>query len=896
MAKVHVIPHTHWDREWYFSEEDSSVLLYYDLDDILDILENNNNFNSFLLDGQVSIIEDYLNVKPENKERIKKLVESGRLLIGPWYTQTDEMVVSGESIVRNLLYGTELSNKAGGYMAMGYLPDSFGQSCQMPQIFRGFDFDSVVLWRGISDLDTGRTEFNWESPDGSRVFAYQMRLGYSIGQNLRCEIADINGRVIKTVDKLAKMTDTGCVMLPNGGDQVPVQKDLSVIINRLNEIDTHNEYVISNFPDAIRELKDSGANFKTITGEFTKPKTMRVHKSIYSSRYDLKKLNSDAENRLTMAVEPAFTVGSLFGFEYPGGLIERAWKLILKNQAHDSIGGCNSDSTNDDIKNRAKKANEIIDGTLNIIFKKMIRSIKSTKDGFKLMLFNSLPYKRDMVMKCELVTENKNFAIFKGDSEIEFTIEEQSEIKGGIYTYATPEGEKTGSLPSYFISKVYIKADSIPAAGYDVYYIQDSKNNSEILQPANDNFIENEYYRVCINKNGSVSIYDKKNNSLIDGCLVFEDNGNDGDEYNYSPPDNDLYISSVNSKCEMEVYKSKYVQKAVIRTVLKVPSDLDKRKSGVLDEQIPIVSQIVLDTCSQAINFNVEIDNNAKDHRLRVLFNTMIKSDHSYADTQFGIIKRGIDIFDQLKDNSKEPWKEVPVNIEPMLSMVELNDGNRGTALLTKGIKEYQIIGDENDTIALTLMSTTGVLGKDNLLLRPGRASGISNTTVYTPSAELLGRLQFEFALYMHEGGIENSRAQVLAKELNSPVISYEDQNLCTFRHRLDRFELNAENIEMPEAFSLFELDNNLILSGLKKAEDGRGYIIRVSNPGLEKINPVPLKFNIKVDLVETNLSERLVGSLKTGSIFDLGTFNPCQVKTFRVNPNTLPVGSNPLP
>lgn len=886
MAKVHVIPHTHWDREWYFSEEDSSVLLSYNLDEILDTLENNNGFHSFLLDGQISILEDYLNIKPENKDRIKKLVASGKLLIGPWYTQTDEMVVSGESIVRNLLYGTILSKEFGCHMPIGYLPDSFGQSCQMPQIFKGFDIDSAVLCRGISDLDTDKTEFFWESSEASKVFVYNTRLGYSIGQNLNYDMAYVRDRIIKTVEDLSKMTDTGCVVLPNGGDQVPIQKDLDFIIKKINEIDKHNQYIISSYPDVIKDLKESGADFKIIKGEFTKPKYMRVHKSIYSSRYDLKKLNSEAESRLTMALEPVCVIASIFGFEYPKGLIDRAWKLMLKNQAHDSIGGCNSDNTNDDIKNRAKKAHEIIDGTLNIILKKIVRSIKYSKDGLKLILFNPLPYKRNVIYGCELVTANKDFAIFKGDKQIEYVIAEQTEMKGGIYTYMTPEGEMTGNLPNYYISKVYINANSIPAAGYCTYYIKDSKNSFEKMRPAKDNFIENKYYKVTINENGSIKIYDKKNHSQIDKCLIYEDSGNDGDEYNYSPPLDDLHTSSENSSCEFEVCKSKYIEKAVVKILLKAPSDLEEREKGILDQQIPITTQIELDAYSDVINFKVEMDNNIKDHRLRVLFNTGIKSQYSYADTQFGIIKRKIDLSDQLEDNAKKPWKEVPVNIEPMLSMAELNDGNRGTALLTRGIKEYQIIGDENEIIALTLLSTTGVLGRDNLVLRPGRASGINNTTVYTPDAELLGKVNFEFGLYMHEGNISNSRAQALAKELNSCMISYEDQNLCTLNNRLDRFELNHEDIEMPESFSFAELDKNLILSALKKAEDGKGYIIRIFNPKMETLNPSPLKFNDTVDLIETNLSERAIGSLKTGMSFDMGIFKPCEVKTFRINRN----------
>lgn len=133
MAKqVHIVPHMHWDREWYFSAEESKILLINNMEEIMERLENDSDYPTYTLDGQTSVLEDYLTMMPQNKERLKKLVQDGRLIIGPWYTQTDEMVVGGESIVRNLLYGHKDCQEFGSCMNIGYLPDSFGQSGQMP--------------------------------------------------------------------------------------------------------------------------------------------------------------------------------------------------------------------------------------------------------------------------------------------------------------------------------------------------------------------------------------------------------------------------------------------------------------------------------------------------------------------------------------------------------------------------------------------------------------------------------------------------------------------------------------------------------------------------------------------------------------------------------------------
>ena len=138
IKNIVVLPHTHWDREWYFTSSKSLVYSLKDFDEILDYLEDNSEIESFILDGQTSIIEDYLQMRPENTDRMKALVTKKRIMTGPWYTQPDTLVISGESLIRNLLYGTRSAKELGHSMAMGYLPDSFGMSAQMPMIYNGF--------------------------------------------------------------------------------------------------------------------------------------------------------------------------------------------------------------------------------------------------------------------------------------------------------------------------------------------------------------------------------------------------------------------------------------------------------------------------------------------------------------------------------------------------------------------------------------------------------------------------------------------------------------------------------------------------------------------------------------------------------------------------------------
>ncbi|MCW8926173.1 MAG: hypothetical protein OQJ84_07955, partial [Xanthomonadales bacterium] len=164
--RVILVPHTHWDREWYFTTRQSKVLLLESLAVVLDELEAG-RLPVFVLDGQTSLLEDYLQNAPYERERIARLVSGGKLKIGPWYSQTDQCVVGAESIVRNLLYGIRDCREFGGHMEIGYVPDSFGQTEQLPQILAGFGLKRCVFWRGWWEGIHEATEFEWASRDGS---------------------------------------------------------------------------------------------------------------------------------------------------------------------------------------------------------------------------------------------------------------------------------------------------------------------------------------------------------------------------------------------------------------------------------------------------------------------------------------------------------------------------------------------------------------------------------------------------------------------------------------------------------------------------------------------------------------------------------------------------------
>ena len=183
--KAHVISHTHWDRAWYLPFQSFRIRLVRLIDRMLETLENDPDYKSFLLDGQMLPVEDYLEIRPGHRESIKKLIQEERLFVGPWYALADEFLVSPEALIRNLMLGIRFAEDLGGVTKVGYIPDSFGHIAQLPQILAGFGIDSAVFWRGLGDEgEELGDEFFWQAPNGSQVLTIHMRKGYFNASNL----------------------------------------------------------------------------------------------------------------------------------------------------------------------------------------------------------------------------------------------------------------------------------------------------------------------------------------------------------------------------------------------------------------------------------------------------------------------------------------------------------------------------------------------------------------------------------------------------------------------------------------------------------------------------------------------------------------------------------------
>lgn len=878
--KVHVVPHSHWDREWYFTTSRSKVYLMKDLKDVLDTLESNPDFKYFMVDAQGSLLDDYIKWMPQDKDRITKLVKEKKLVIGPWYTQTDQLVISGESIVRNMYYGMKRCETFGGYMNVGYVPDSFGQSGNMPQIYKEFGIDDTLFWRGVSDDMVNHTDYNWRGDDGSVVFTTQIPFGYYIGGNIPEDPKQSEEFWQKECfEKAGGRSATKHIYFPNGFDQAPIRTNLPEIIKERNEKDPENEYVISCIEDYIKDVKSENPELEEVSGELVIAKHMRIHKSIFSSRSDLKVMNTQIQNYVTNVMEPLLALSYNLGNDYPHEAVGEIWKLLFENAAHDSIGSCISDTANEDVYVRYKQARDIAVNLVELHSRLIATSVKNDAE-MTFTLINTLPQKRNDTVVIKTYIPGGDFAILdeKGN-KVDYTVIESRDLTDYVLSQTIKlDPSRKFYVPSKVLeATIAIKTNDVPAFGYVQYTLDTKGNSAKNLEKKNT--LENEFYAINVEEDGSLTITDKENNVTYKNQGVLVENGDDGDSFNYSPPRKDLEVFSNKSECSVEVSGSDIYDQAVIKFNMVVPKDLEERAEGKVSVNLPITMTVALRKDSKVIDFNVHVDNKGLSHRLCVLFDSQIVSSFNYADEQFGSIKRPNYYEKEMKlymasaenktekktgvqelanwANDQSTWQEPPISIEPTQSYVSLTDGKQGIAVIPQGVREYEVLDDH--MIRLTLFRTYGFMGKENLIYRPGRASG--ERIIETPAAQLLKEMDFAFGFTTYASDINEANVDTLAKAYNTNIEVYTYAEFLNGRLIFSQREIEGTK---ESRYSLFETENKLVVSAIKKAEDNDGYIIRLFNGKNHENISDTIKFNFDVkEAYYTNLREEKTEDIK---------------------------------
>lgn len=873
MKKIHVVAHTHWDREWYFSDNEAFIQFSYHMDEVIYALENG-ELDYYYLDGQLSILDDYLKVYPNQETKIKELVEGNKLFIGPWYTQMDEFVVAGESVVKNLQIGIDMSKRLGGHTALGYLPDSFGQGKDMPKIYNGFGIEDAVFWRGMPNEVTKSREFYWTAEDGSKVLTINIRNGYYAG------VALVEGEIYQKkaiLDIVSEDSATTNITLPVGGDQRAVDRNLKAIIEEANK-EFAEEYQIeeSNYPHIFNLLKKEATDLPTVQGEFMSGSVSKIHRSIYSSRYDLKKINDTIENRLIFQLEPLMLMADDLGIPFKRELMDYTWKLILKNHAHDSIGGCNTDKTNEMIMARYKEADQLSYSTVDYLVRKIAESIEGIQEN-DLVLFNTLPYRRTEPYTLEVSTKKTTIKLFDDQHhEIPFQLISTEKVYAGEVRRSESDYDEA---KYYYIHKISF-INELPALSYQIVSVEEQDESATQEKPValEETMIENAAYKITFS-NGQFSILAKEQGITYKNCLHVEESGDEGDTYDYSP----AYFDSIHhlffETAEVAIQSGKFLSTMSVTGSWFVPKDLAARKAQKVDTEIEYTLTLSLKNDSKRVDMKLSLNNQALDHRMRLVVKTPVKSQVSYADTLFGIVERN-NHDPHIHDWRELGWKEEPTEIYPMIHYANTHDLETSWTVMSKGIKEYQVLDSD---MYITLFRGVGFLGRPELLRRPGDASGNQFRYIPTPDSQLLGTLEMELSLIIAtDYNPADIQREYQMYSVDTPY--YQVQTLNRFTNPIQYFQSNKVDhlTTLKKSIDLSELP--LVFSAIELSRDGEWINIRLYNPLLEetvKAEIIPLATQAHVRFV--NLNGDLITSLGLINEIPLGDFKPGQIKTISI-------------
>ena len=724
------------------------------------------------------------------------------------------------------------------------------------------------------------TDYNWRGDDGSVVFTTQIPFGYYIGGNIPEEPEENEEFWQKEcLEKAGGRSATRHIYFPNGFDQAPVRTNLPQLVKERNEKDPENEYVISCIEDYIKDVKSENPELEEVQGELVIAKHMRIHKSIFSSRSDLKVMNTQIQNYVTNVMEPLLTISYNLGNEYPHEAVAEIWKLLFENAAHDSIGSCISDTANEDVYVRYKQARDIAVNLVELHSRLIATNVKNDAD-MTFTAINTLPQKRkDTVIVKTYVPGGKFAIIDEKGNDVDYTIIKSRDLTDYVLSQTIMlDPSRKFYVPDQVLEvTMAIKANDVPALGYVQYSIDTQKDSHK--ETADKKVLENKYYTIEVEENGSLTIVDKANNVPYKNQGILVENGDDGDSFNYSPPRKDMEVFSNESKCTVKISGSDIYDQAEIHFDMVVPADLDERAEGKVSVTMLVDMTVALRKDSKVIDFNVKVDNKGLSHRLCVLFDSQIVSAFNYADQQFGLIKRPNYYEKEMKlymesmnnktekkagiqelanwANDQSTWQEPPISIEPTQSYVSLTDGKTGIAVIPQGVREYEVLDDSK--IRLTLFRTYGFMGKENLIYRPGRASG--ERIIETPAAQLLKEMEFNFGFTSYAGDINDSDIDTLAKQYNTNLEVYTYAEFLNGRLIFSQREIEGQNAKI---HSLFETEGNLVVSSVKKAEEDDGYIIRLYNGKDHKDLDDKIKFNFDIkEAYYTNLKEEKTEEIK---------------------------------
>lgn len=793
---VYVIPHTHWDREWYLSFEEFRARLVRTVDTILEALEGDPDW-VFTLDGQAVALEDYLELRPEAGGRIRALVECGRLAIGPMYVLPDEWLCTGEAACQNLALGTRVCARFGGASPVGYLPDMFGHVGQMPQILRHAGLDVAVLWRG-ADLPREAGAFRWEAVDGSQVITQYLPQGYGDVTHLGDDPTEFARRLTQALEKKGGYRGPGPDVLCQGTDHLPMFPHMTGWLREVNANGGDGRYRLGTWSDFFAAARPvlAAADLPTITGELRNSRRAHILPGTLTSRYPVKRAHGQAERALIDWADAARALAVVAGVEAGDAaarLHEHAWKLHLKNLAHDTICGCSVDRVHEEGIVRSHKAEDLAralgaealdalapvdaEGEVDFVLLRARPSgdvwaqveVEADRDEPVPGVAGAESYVARGDLGTVRVQQGETPALLA--EALEFHVWGQAgEYMVRRVSYGEEDGvhvlrfhltKEIALVPDY--EEVWAWVRSRPETGEFRVELREptraqvrfragasSRMGVEGMRldpaaPAREADIEElPVGEVVVVGDLGLSVEEDGTFTLAAGGVTlaglhgWRDVGDRGDEYNHDPVGDPAGRFEVTAR-RVQRFADQAAQ-VTVEGALHLPAKLGPDRQVRLRGEVacPVTIRARLEAGDPVVHFETDLENRARDHHLSVTFPTPWDASETVAGQPFAACRRPV----QLPD--AEGWIEKPQPYFPFQGWFQAAGGARRLVVLAEDLYEFGARpGVDGLELSLTLLRATEWLSRDDLVTRRRHAG----PPMHTPEAQDLGVHRFRYGV-----------------------------------------------------------------------------------------------------------------------------------------------------
>ncbi len=758
--KIYYINGTHWDREWYKTFQGFRYLLIGVVDEVIETLEADPDFHMYMLDGQTAVLDDYLEIEPEKRARLQKLIADGRIAVGPWYTMPDEFIPSGESLIRNLLFGHAKAKEYGAKDAMkyGYICDIFGHIAQLPQIMNGFGIHGVLMQRG-NNMDTTPPHFRWISPDGSSCIAYRTPedMGYGAFYRYATEpynmgwdtsLEHLFERAVKEIDRECEGLNEPYLVLHDALDHQHITKAAPWLAERLSE--HYGCPVVFETLDHLAETLKN-AELPEKHGELAETAHMDIGTNILltyvvSSRYDLKQENDRAQNLWERWAEPLSAIHALEGRAIRPRYRDVAYLELLRNHAHDSICGCAVEEVHRDMHYRFRQTRTIGQEVVMDCLRQDVSCVKAGEHGSEMIfrVYQPLPYEGRATYRLAVdFPEDFKPKYSEGEREYEwknsFFIYDREGREVPYTLHSIERGRIVASATLYKADRYNLSIDAeLTPMGYTEFRVVPAEKGLRTRyimgQTTGRLTAENRFLRVQIKDNGTLRLTDKRTGRVFDDLLRYEDGADIGDGWMHIRPSSDSIFFGPGRVLAIEKIADGPTETAFrITTELALPEKTvweggELKRSARL-QPVTLRTVVRLGAENDFLEVETEMDNTVLDHRLQVCFPTDVQTDTYLAGQAFAMLERPVGM-----DAQTTHWKEPQYGDRNFNGTAMLRDERGGLAFLSaEGLHEVNAMGDDRRTLAVTLMR--------------GFHKTVGNDDYKQLDGELLGKLHFAYRL-----------------------------------------------------------------------------------------------------------------------------------------------------